>query len=76
MSPTDSVSNLSSVANAKHDAFQRFCSTLRNPVFTGNNYILASVNVLCYNDGVVSSYQGEILLITHGCGYDVWRTHI
>lgn len=52
----------------KHVAFQLFCRTLRNPVFNENNHIIASVNVLCYKEGLLLQYWGEILLITHGYG--------
>lgn len=69
----ESVSNLPSVKNEKHNAFHRFCSSLRNPVFTENSHIIASVNVVCYKDGLLLSYCGEILLITRGYGYGTAR---
>jgi hypothetical protein len=67
------VSNISSARTTRLNAFQRFCSSLRNPVFTENNHIIASVNVVCYKHGSLWRYWGEILLITHGYGYGTVR---
>ena len=54
----------------KLDAFQLFCASLRNPVFTENNHILAAVKVVCYeNDRTLKQRWGEVLLITHGYGF-------
>ncbi|MBA4054123.1 MAG: hypothetical protein C0490_05375 [Marivirga sp.] len=69
----ESVSILPSVKSEKHDAFQRFCSSLKNPVFTENNHIIASVNVVCYKDALLLPLWGEILLFTHGYGYGTVR---
>ncbi|MEJ7644546.1 MAG: hypothetical protein WKF87_08110 [Chryseolinea sp.] len=50
------------------DVFNRFCSGLSHPVITENNHIIASVNVICYENRTMRHYSGEILLITHGFG--------
>ncbi len=50
------------------DIFNGFCSRLHHPIITENNHIIASVNVVCYQDRTMRQYSGEILLIKQGFG--------
>ena len=67
---TMTTQEVASIQKKKLDAFQLFCSSIRNPVFTENNHILVAVKVVCYEDyRTPQLHWGEVLLITHGDGF-------
>ena len=61
---------LTTTIKNKLEAFQLFCTSLRNPVFTENKHILVAVKVVCYEDyRTPQLHWGEVLLVTHGYGF-------